>query len=523
MAIVKHKGKKRLEFEQMLAEAGYRSATLLQQLVVPPILEGRDVDAVSGNHPGKTLAIAVAVLLKLNRNVTGINAVVLTKDRDQAQKVYRALTQSLKAFTQGATTAVVGFSDLIKKEARQLEAGPTILVSTPSRLIDHIRRANLNLDAVDRIFIDEDEPYESEFESDVCYILSKLKSSVQIVRFTWPRDTAYANFEQLLKRPVVIREKDFSRGYGTVEYSYLCGEDKEDLLKRTLLSLDFECALIVLDSPAAARKIAAELKALRLSGLVTHREAGRGRQEKTVDLSSREGLDFIVLPRNMLPQFSLEGISHIINCEIAFWESDARKQINLSNLSDTVIRCLTLLTPQEEQQLEAIEERDKVKIEKKSPPADPDIVKGTVKRLLASTLQENVSDELKVYAAAVRREVPIGKRSMFIAALVKDMLKPLVSRKIEYVTLFLGVGRLRDVGARDIASLFIETLGLDKSRLGDIRVFDNYSFVEIDKEFADKAIAELSRKELKGRKLVINYSRKKEEKRGFGPRRHKRD
>ncbi|MBN2351927.1 MAG: DEAD/DEAH box helicase [Spirochaetales bacterium] len=507
----------------MISEAGYRKATLLQQLVLPPILEGRDVDAISGTHPGKTLAIAVALLLKLNRNKTGIKAIVITRDRDQAQKVYRALTHSLQAFAQGAVTAVIGFSDLIKKEARQLESAPDILVSTPSRLIDHIRRANIDLDAVDRIFIDEEEPYESEFESDVCYILSKLKSSIQIVRFTWPRDAAYANFEQLLKRPVVIREKDFSRDHGKIEYSYLCGENKEALLTRALLSLDFECVLILLDSSTGARKIAAELKSLRLSGLVAHREGGRGRQEKSVDLSSREGVDFIVLSQDMLPQFSLEGISHIINCEIAFWESDARKHVNLSNMGGTVIHCLTLLTPQEEKQLEAIEERDKVKIQKKSPPTDPDIVTGTVKRLFASALQEQVSDEIKAYAAAVRREVPIGKRSLFIAALVKDTLRPLVTRKIEFVTLFLGIGRLRDVGAREIASLFSQTLRLDKSRLGDIRVFDNYSFVEIDKEYADKAIAELSQKELKGRKLVINYSRKKEEKRGFGPRRHKRD
>jgi ATP-dependent RNA helicase DeaD len=523
MTNVKHEGKKRIEFEQMINEAGYRKATLLQQLVLPPILEGRDVDAISGIHPGKTLAIAVATLLKLNKSIPGIKALVVSKDREQAQKVYRALTQSLKNFNQGATTAVIGFSDLIKKEARQLMENPDVVVSTPARLIDHIRRANVDLGAVERIFIDEEEAFEPEFESDVCFILSKLKDSVQIVRFTWPREAGYQNLEQLLKRPVVIREKDFSRDHGTIEYAYVCGENKDELLIRVLLSLAFERVLILIDSPAAAKKAAADLKALRLSGLAAHREGGRGRPEKPVDLASREGLDFIILPRDMLPQFSLEGISHILNCELGFWDSDVRKHVNLSNLGGTVIRCLTLLTPQEEKQLEAIEERDKVKIEKQTPPADTDIVKGTIKRLLESTLQDPASEELKAYAAAVKREVPLGKRSLFIAALVKDMLKPLVAKKIEFVTLFLGVGRLREIGPREIANLFSETLRLDKSRLGDIRVFDNYSFVEIDKEVADKAIAELSQKEVKGRKLVINYSRKKEEKRGFGPRRHKRD
>jgi ATP-dependent RNA helicase DeaD len=343
------------------------------------------------------------------------------------------------------------------------------------------------------------------------------------VRFTHARQDAYVNFEQLLKRPVLIREKDFSRDHGKIGYAYLCGDDKDELLVRVILALRFECLLIVIDSPVTAKKIAAELKPLSLNGVVAHREAGRGRPEKPIELTSREGLDFIILPLDMLARFSLEGISHILNCEIAFWDSDLRKQINLSNLGGTEIQCLTLLTSQEEKQFETIQERDKVNVEKKTSPADADIIKGTIKRLLEKTLQKSSAEDLLAYTAAVKKEVPLGKRSLFIAALVKDMIQPMSSAKIEFVTLFLGVGRLRDVSARDIAAIFSNTLKLGKSQLGDIRVFDNYSFVEIDKAIADRAIAEISQQEIKGRKLVVNYSRKKEEKRGFGPRRHSRD
>src|SRR4030042_51892 len=177
----------------MFEEAGFRKPTLLQQLILPAILEGRDVDAESGIHPGKTLAISVALLLTLNKNKPGIKAVVLTKDREQAQKIFRALNQTLAAFNQGAVTVIIGFSDLIKKEARQLLEQPDFVVGTPSRLIDHIRRANVDLGMGERVFLDEDEVFETEFESDICFILSKIRESVQIVRFTFARASVYHN------------------------------------------------------------------------------------------------------------------------------------------------------------------------------------------------------------------------------------------------------------------------------------------------------------------------------------------
>lgn len=522
MALIKQHGKKQTDYEHLIAEAGFRKPTLLQQLVLPAILEGRDVDAESGIHPGKTLAIAVSILLKLNRTKPGVKAVVITQDREQAQKVYRALTQSLTAFTQGSATVVIGFSDLIKKEARQLAEQPDIVIGTPSRLIDHIRRANVELGSVERVFIDEDEAFETEFESDICFILSKIRDSVQIVRFTFAREETYRNLEQLLKRPVTIREKDFTRDHGVIEYTSICTDNKEELALKLLMALGFESAVVVMDSASGAKQLVTALRQVRIEGRAAHRETGRGRSDGgTVN---REGLDVLVIPQAMLARISLEGVSHIINCEPSLWETDFRKHINLSQLDRAVIQCLTLVTPEEEKELDEMQERERVNMQKKQPPTNADILKGTIARLLENAGRGGKPEEMKQYLDAVKRGVPVGKRSLFIASLLKGMVHSLVAKKVEFVTLFLGIGRLRDAGPRDIAGLFMNALPIDQSSLGDIRVFDNYSFVEIDKDFADKAITVLADKDFKGKKLVINYSRKKEEKRSFGgPRRYKRD
>ncbi len=80
-----------------------------------------------------------------------------------------------------------------------------------------------------------------------------------------------------------------------------------------------------------------------------------------------------------------------------------------------------------------------------------------------------------------------------------------------FTRLFISAGKSRGVYAKDLATLFSDTLQVDRGRIGDIRVLDNYSFLEIDSALAEKAIAALSGSQLKGKQISVNYARKKED------------
>jgi hypothetical protein len=82
---------------------------------------------------------------------------------------------------------------------------------------------------------------------------------------------------------------------------------------------------------------------------------------------------------------------------------------------------------------------------------------------------------------------------------------------VGFTRLFVSVGKSRAVYAKDLTALFSDTLQVDRARIGDIRVLDNYSFLEIDSALAEKAIAALSGTELKGKQITVNYARKKED------------
>ena len=163
-----------------------------------------------------------------------------------------------------------------------------------------------------------------------------------------------------------------------------------------------------------------------------------------------------------------------------------------------------------------------MKVEKKEIPANDQIIGQTVQRLVARSNVIGSKEEFEQYKKAVAKAVPFGKRTRVISCLLMESMQKILKKEIEFVTLFCNIGHSRGVSAKDIITLFITKLSIDKSLIRDVRIFDNYSFIEIAKDYADSAITAFANADYKGKKIIVNYSRKKTEKREFGTRRNKR-
>ena len=131
--------------------------------------------------------------------------------------------------------------------------------------------------------------------------------------------------------------------------------------------------------------------------------------------------------------------------------------------------------------------------------------------MLKTIKQEENPVELNLLRRQIRRHVPIFLRSYFMTYLFKITLSPGVENKKAVTRLFVSIGKNRGVFANDLKALFAKSLHLDLSGIGDIKVLDNYSFVDIPSSLAEKAIQALSDTELKGRRIKVNYARKKTE------------
>jgi len=137
-----------------------------------------------------------------------------------------------------------------------------------------------------------------------------------------------------------------------------------------------------------------------------------------------------------------------------------------------------------------------------------------IRQILKRIKEEEDPETLNHYRSIVRKNVPLTLRSYFTAYMLKQSLSGAKKKKRDpkITKLFLSMGKNRRVFPRDLIQLFMDRLRAERSQIHEIKVLDNYSFVEIDSSLGERAIKELSGIELKGKKLVVNYARKREDK-----------
>ena len=153
--------------------------------------------------------------------------------------------------------------------------------------------------------------------------------------------------------------------------------------------------------------------------------------------------------------------------------------------------------------------------ERSTPPSKDQVFRGMIRQILKRIKEEENPEDLNQYRNLIRKNVPLTLRSYFGAYLFKQSLAGEKRKKksSKITKLFLSMGKNRRVFPRDLIQLFMDRLKAERSQIHDIKVLDNYSFVEIDSSLSERAIKELSGIEFNGRKLAVNYARKREDKR----------
>jgi hypothetical protein len=173
---------------------------------------------------------------------------------------------------------------------------------------------------------------------------------------------------------------------------------------------------------------------------------------------------------------------------------------------------LNLTSEKETKILNKIQEICKVEIKNEKIPTQKDVFKGTIKNILRIIKEEEDPDELNKYRKIVKQNVPIFLRAYFSAYLFKQLLGKnnlIDEKKNGFTTLFISIGKNRRVFPKDLIQLFTTTLNIKNSDIGDIKILDNYSFLDISIDHASTAITKLSNTNFRGRNLKVNLARKK--------------
>jgi ATP-dependent RNA helicase DeaD len=497
------------ELFALLSNAGYSQPTLLQSKVVPAVLSGRDLLVETLYADGRTAACLLPLLLSHDAESTRCRALIITPSSDLVKKTALQYRRFVRGNRTAPSVTTLGWDSSIKREAKLLAGDPGIIVGTSSRIIDHLRRNSMDSRELQRIIINLETPVDKHtFLQDVLFILSKVPKKSQIVIFT-PTLQDTNSLESRLRHPLTISSEDWDRD-NKIQSVYEAADavHKAELLLSLFLSRRITQGGIFCRTMAVLKTLE---KKLTKEGIRSHIISTRTSSRKKEEIFKlfREGSMPCILTISISVLTEIEGIG----CAVFFnlpSPPEAYTDISSVLIQDSNAKIITFVTKEESAILQFLQEKNKMK--KENFPDNLEVIRGKVEGILQSIRSEEKPDELNQYRKLIKKMVPFSMRSYLSAYLIKEALGNTVRGDKPFRTIFVSIGRNRRVFPKDLSKLFTQVPGITTEEVGSIKVLDNYSFIDIPAHIAQAAIDKLDGSDFHGRKITVNFARKKEEK-----------
>ena len=304
-------------------DLGYETPTSIQRKTIPVLISGRDVIGQAPTGTGKTAAFALPILQKLDPNDRSVQALVLTPTRELAIQVAEALHTYARRLGTVRVLPVYG-GQPIQRQLERMRGGVQVVVGTPGRIMDHLRRGSLDLAALTFIVLDEaDEMLRMGFVEDVEWILAQAPSGCQTALFsaTMPEEVRRIA-DRYLHAPVVVESEHRTMTVPTIDQHYLqvVEAQKLDALVQLLEghSSPGEATLVFVRTKSRAAELAERLQARGYAAEAMQGDMNQAQRE-TVIRRLRSGQAELVVATDVAARgLDVERIGMVVNYDISY-------------------------------------------------------------------------------------------------------------------------------------------------------------------------------------------------------------
>ncbi|MFN2289211.1 MAG: DEAD/DEAH box helicase, partial [Chromatocurvus sp.] len=307
--------------QQALVDVGYESPSTIQAMTIPPMLEGADLVGQAQTGTGKTAAFALPCLARLDPSQHLPQVLVLAPTRELALQVAEAFQSYARHLPSFHVLPLYGGADM-RTQLRQLQRGVQVIVGTPGRVMDHMRRGSLDLGSLRTLVLDEaDEMLRMGFIDDVEWILSHTPSERQIALFSATMPEAIRRIAKThLRNPQEITAKVSAVARSRIRQRVwmMAGVHKLDALTRILEVEDFDGIIIFVRTRIATTELADKLAARGYTTAALNGDVAQNLREKTVENLKAGHLDILVATDVAARGLDVDRISHVINYDIPY-------------------------------------------------------------------------------------------------------------------------------------------------------------------------------------------------------------
>ena len=499
-----------------LKEMGFEEPSPIQKGAIPMALEGEDLIGQAQTGTGKTAAFGIPIIQKINEKDRHIQALVMSPTRELCIQVADEISKIGK--TKRIRVLPVYGGQPIERQIRSLKRGIQVVIGTPGRLLDHIRRGTIDLEYVNFLVLDEaDEMLDMGFVDDMENIIKNVPPERQTMLFsaTMPRPILSISKKYMRAPKVVAIHKEVVTA-PTIDQYYYETRDKVDGLCRILDTTD-DCKMIIFcrtKKGVDELVIALATRGYEAEGL--HGDLSQHQRDRVMKKLRSGQVDILVATDVAARGLDIDNITHVVNFDVPSDSESYVHRIGRTGRAGNTGVALTFITPREFRQLKLIERSIKTKIIRGTLPTDASVLERQREQIVSKMQtileQDRYQDYLPIVetlekdydvqdiAAAALKFMQEGAKALEEPAEEESLPDALANTgaKPGMVRLFVNIGRSSRVTVRDIVQSIAIEAEIPARSIGRISIYDKFSFVEVPIEHAEKVLAVMHRNTIRG-------------------------
>ncbi|RWR01492.1 DEAD/DEAH box helicase [[Pantoea] beijingensis] len=408
---------------EALNDMGYVKPSPIQAECIPHLLAGRDVLGMAQTGSGKTAAFSLPLLNNIDSNLKAPQILVLAPTRELAVQVAEAATDFSKHMNGVNVLALYG-GQRYDVQLRALRQGPQIVVGTPGRLLDHLKRGTLNLSNLRGLVLDEaDEMLRMGFIEDVETIMAQIPEGHQTALFSATMPEAIRRItRRFMKDPQEVRIQSSITTRPDISQSYWTAYGrKNDALVRFLEAEDFDAAIIFVRTKNATLEVAEALERSGYNSAALNGDMNQALREQTLERLKDGRLDILIATDVAARGLDVERISLVVNYDIPMDAESYVHRIGRTGRAGRAGRALLFVENRERRLLRNIERTMKLTIPEVELPNAELLSARRLAKFAAKVQQQLESSDLDQYRALLAKMQPEEELDMetLAAALLK--------------------------------------------------------------------------------------------------------
>lgn len=516
------------KFIKAVTEMGFEEMTPIQAKAIPVVLEGKDIVGQAQTGTGKTAAFAIPMLQKVDVKSKKIQAIVLCPTRELAIQVAEEI-RKLSKFIHGLKVLPIYGGQDIVKQIRSLKAGVQVIIGTPGRVMDHMRRKTVKFDNVDLVVLDEaDEMLNMGFRDDIETILTETPADRQTILFsaTMPKPImeiakAYQNNAEIIK--VVRKEltvKNIEQYYYEVR-----PKKKEEALSRLLDVYNPNHSIVFCNTKRQVDELVTALQGRGYFAEGLHGDLKQQQRDRVMNGFRKGKTDILVATDVAARGIDVDDVDAVFNYDLPQDDEYYVHRVGRTGRAGRAGLAFTFVVGKEVYKLKDIQRYCKTKIIAKKIPSLDDVTNTRIDQIfrkISDVIEsEDMTSFIRILEDRVNEEdyTAMDVASAFLKLSLGDSKDNAPTEELAdfgdtgaeegMVRLFINIGKNQKARPGDILGAIAGESGIPGKLIGSIDMYDKYTFVEVPREYAKEVLNAMASAKIKGKSINIEPANSK--------------